>query len=70
MNFPNILLKKEPTVYNTIQKFRDTRVHDESDAAIILSYFMKLHEEDPEYIIIPRLEGTSNELIGLFWMTS
>jgi len=67
--FPEHLIKKK-NLYNAIQKFRGTRVHDESDAAIMLSYLMKLHEEDPEYIIIPRLEESSNELTGLFWMTS
>src|SRR6185437_8932967 len=61
---------KKKNLYNAIQKFRGTKVHDESDAAIMLSYLMKLREEDPEYIIIPRLEGSSNELTGLFWMTS
>ena len=31
---------------------------------------MKLRDQDPDYIVIPRLEGLSNELTGLFWMTS
>ena len=31
---------------------------------------MKLHDQDPDYLIISCLEGSSNELTGLFWMTS
>ena len=67
--FPKHPIKKK-NLYNAIQKSRGIRVHDESDAAIMLSYLMKLRDKDPEYIIIPRLEGPSNELTGLFWMTS
>jgi hypothetical protein len=67
--FPEHPIKKK-NLYNAIQKFRGIRIHDESDAAVMLSYLMKLRDKDPEYIIIPRLEGSSNELTGLFWMTS
>ncbi|PKY47676.1 hypothetical protein RhiirA4_463007 [Rhizophagus irregularis] len=45
-------------------------VHDESNAATIFLYLLKQHEEDPNYIVIPRLEGPSNKLTGLFWITS
>src|ERR1051325_2828832 len=68
-SFLNVLLKKK-NLYNAIQKFRGVRIHDKSDAAVMFSYLMKLYNEDPEYIVIPRLEGPSNELTGLFWMTS
>ncbi|CAB4429007.1 unnamed protein product [Rhizophagus irregularis] len=46
--------------------FRGVRVHDESDAATMFLYLLKQHEEDPNYVVIPRLEGPSNELTGLF----
>ncbi|CAB4421546.1 unnamed protein product [Rhizophagus irregularis] len=46
------------------------KVHDESNAATIFLYLLKQHEEDPNYIVIPRLEGPSNKLTGLFWITS
>ncbi len=67
--FPEYLIKKK-NLYNAIQKFRDVRVHDESDATMMFSYLMKLRDQDPDYIVIPRLEGLSNELTRLFWMTS
>ncbi|CAB4421573.1 unnamed protein product [Rhizophagus irregularis] len=38
------------------------KVHDESNAATIFLYLLKQHEEDPNYIVIPRLEGPSNKL--------
>lgn len=66
--FPECYIKKK-NLYNAIQKFRGVRIHDESDAAVMFSYLMKLREEDPNYIVIPRLEGPNNELTGLFWMT-
>jgi len=31
---------------------------------------MKLRDQDPDYVVISRLEGLSNELTGLFWMTN
>ena len=67
--FPECSIKKK-NLYNAIQKFRGVRIHDESDAAVMFSYLMKLYNKDPGYIVIPRLEGPSNELTGLFWMTS
>src|SRR6266498_3255231 len=36
----------------------------------MFSYLMKLRDQDPDYVVIPYLEGLSNELTGLFWMTS
>ena len=67
--FSEYLIKKK-NLYNAIQKFRGVRVHDESDATMMFSYLMKLRDQDPDYIVIPRLEGLSNELTRLFWMTS
>ena len=46
------------------------RIHDKTDAAVMLSYLLKQHENDPDNVVIPRLEGPTNELTGLFWMTS
>ncbi len=37
---------------------------------MMFSYLMKLHDQDSDYVVIPRLEELSNELTGLFWMTS
>ncbi|EXX78565.1 hypothetical protein RirG_013880 [Rhizophagus irregularis DAOM 197198w] len=31
---------------------------------------MEQHDKDPDFIVKTRLEGPSNELTGLFWMTS
>jgi len=67
--FPEYLIKKK-NLYNAIQKFQGVRVHDESDVTMMFSYLMKLRDQDPDYIVIPRLEGLSNELTRLFWMTS
>ena len=67
--FPEYLIKKK-NLYNAIQKFRGVRIHDESDAAMMFLYLIKQREQDPDYVVIPRLEGLSNELTGLFWMTS
>ncbi|GET50254.1 protein FAR1-RELATED SEQUENCE 5-like [Rhizophagus irregularis DAOM 181602=DAOM 197198] len=50
--------------------FRGVRVHDESDAATMFLYLLKQHEEDSNYVVIPHLEGPSNELTSLFWVTS
>ncbi|GES94673.1 hypothetical protein RCL_jg22679.t1 [Rhizophagus clarus] len=36
---------------------------------MMLLYLLK-QEEDPDYVVIPRLEGPANELTGIFWMTS
>jgi len=63
--FPKYSIKKK-NLYNAIQQFRDVRVYDESDMAIIFSYLMKLCDKDPNYIIMPCLEGLSNKLTGLF----
>ncbi|CAB5181869.1 unnamed protein product [Rhizophagus irregularis] len=49
---------------------KGVQVHDEFDAATMFLYLLKQYEEDLNYIIIPRLKGPSNELIGLFWITS
>ncbi|CAG8753237.1 20323_t:CDS:2 [Gigaspora margarita] len=49
--FPQYNIKKKG-LYNAIQKFRGVRIHDESDASTMLLYFMKLHEEDNDYIVI------------------
>src|SRR5436305_14937901 len=68
MSFHSTILKKN--LYNAIQKFRGVRVHDESDAATMFLYLLKQHEEDPNYIVISRLEGSSKELTRLFWVTS
>ena len=57
-------------LYNAIQRFRGVRIHDETDAATMLLYLLKQREDDPDYVVIPRLEGPANELTGLFWMTS
>jgi hypothetical protein len=61
---------KKKNLYNAISKFRGVRIHNEYDAAEMLSYLLKQRDEDQEYIVIPRLEGSNNELTGLFWMTS
>ena len=67
--FPQYNIRKK-NLYNAIQKFRGVRIHDETDAAIMLSYLLKQHEDDPNNIVLTRLEGPNNELTGLFWMTS
>ncbi|EXX50615.1 hypothetical protein RirG_269120 [Rhizophagus irregularis DAOM 197198w] len=61
---------KKKNLYNAIQKFRGVRIHDESDAATMFSYLIEQRSKDPDFIVIARLEGPSNELTGLFWMTS
>ncbi|PKK66299.1 hypothetical protein RhiirC2_714941 [Rhizophagus irregularis] len=67
--FPQFNIKKK-NLYNAIQKFCGVRTHDETDAATMFLYLLKQRENDPEYVIISRLEGPANELTGLFWMTS
>ncbi|RIB08957.1 hypothetical protein C2G38_2210197 [Gigaspora rosea] len=57
-------------LYNAIQKFWGVQIHDESDAAKMLSYLIEQRNKDPDYVVITRLEGPHNELTGLFWMTS
>src|SRR5205085_3599452 len=66
--FPQHHIKKK-NLYNTIQKFRGVRVHDESDAMTMFSYLMEQRDKDPDFIVTARLEGLSNELTGIFWMT-
>jgi len=53
-------------LYNVIQKYQDIWIHDESNAVVMFLYFLKQHDEDPDYIVIPRLERLSNKLTGLF----
>ncbi|CAB4487099.1 unnamed protein product [Rhizophagus irregularis] len=67
--FPQHHIKKK-NLYNAIQKFWEVRIHDESDAAMMFSYLIEQRSKDPDFIVITRLEGPSNELTGLFWMTS
>ncbi|CAB4420234.1 unnamed protein product [Rhizophagus irregularis] len=67
--FPQHNIAKK-NLYNAIQKFQGVRIHDETDAATMLLYLLKQREDDPDYVVIPRLEGPANELTGLFWMTS
>ncbi|GBC53877.1 protein FAR1-RELATED SEQUENCE 5-like [Rhizophagus irregularis DAOM 181602=DAOM 197198] len=67
--FPEHHIKKK-NLYNAISKFRGVRIHNEFDAAEMLSYLLKQRDIDQDYIVIPRLEGPNNELTGLFWMTS
>src|SRR5208282_3635067 len=61
---------RKKNLYNVIQKFRDVRIHDETDAATMLLHLLKLRDEDQGYFVLPRLEGPTNELTGLFWMTN
>ncbi|CAG8818372.1 33122_t:CDS:2 [Gigaspora margarita] len=44
------------------------RIHDKSDTAMMLQHLLNLKEQDQKYIVIPHIEGKSNELTGLFWM--
>ncbi|PKY17046.1 hypothetical protein RhiirB3_382219, partial [Rhizophagus irregularis] len=67
--FPQYNIAKK-NLYNAIQKFRGVRIHDKTDAATMLLSLLKQREDDPDYVVIPRLEGPANELTGLFWMTS
>jgi hypothetical protein len=67
--FPQHHIKKK-NLYNAIQKFWGVRIHNESDAAIMFSYLIEQRSKDPDFVVIARLEGPSNELTGLFWMTS
>ncbi|CAB5190655.1 unnamed protein product [Rhizophagus irregularis] len=46
------------------------QIHDESDAKTMFSYLMEQHDKDPDFIVKTQLEGPSNELTGLFWITS
>ncbi|RIA80381.1 hypothetical protein C1645_838818 [Glomus cerebriforme] len=55
--------------WESVQVIIDS-IHDEIDAATMLLYLLKQWEEDPGCAIIPRLEGPTNELTGLFWMMS
>jgi len=57
-------------LYNAIQRFQGVRIHDETDAAIMLLYLLNQQEDDPDYVVIPQLEELANKLTGLFWMTS
>ena len=57
---------RKKNLYNAIQKFHGIRMHNETDAATMLLHLLKLHDEDPRYFVLPRLEGLANELIGLF----
>ncbi|CAG8748626.1 7319_t:CDS:2, partial [Racocetra fulgida] len=45
------------------------RIYDESDSASMLSYLIEQCNNDSDYIVKPWLEGPSNELTRLFWMT-
>ncbi|PKY57280.1 hypothetical protein RhiirA4_478236 [Rhizophagus irregularis] len=46
------------------------QIHDESDAKMMFSYLMEQHDKNFDFIVKTQLEGPSNELTGLFWMTS
>ncbi|PKK56184.1 hypothetical protein RhiirC2_800568 [Rhizophagus irregularis] len=48
----------------------EQQIHDKTDAATMLLSLLKQREDDPDYVVISRLEGLANELTGLFWMTS
>ncbi|CAB5092260.1 unnamed protein product [Rhizophagus irregularis] len=73
----DLLLKEFPqhrickkNLYNAINKFRGVQTHDESDASTLFSYLLRQHDNDPDFMVISRLEGQSNKFTGLFWMTS
>ncbi len=44
---------KKKNLYNVIHKFRDVRIHDETDAATILLHLLKLHNDDLGYFVLP-----------------
>ncbi|CAB4377221.1 unnamed protein product [Rhizophagus irregularis] len=67
--FPQYNIAKK-NLYNAIQKFWGVRIHDKTDAATMLLSLLKQRKDDPDYVVIPRLEGPANKLTGLFWMTS
>ncbi|CAG8691445.1 20020_t:CDS:10 [Gigaspora margarita] len=64
-------LQFPPSILDRIENYTivDVRIHNESDTATILQHLLNLKEQDQEYVVIPRIEGKSNELTGLFWMT-
>jgi hypothetical protein len=37
---------------------------------MLFSYLLSQCDNDPDFVVIPRLEGQSNEFTGLFWMSS
>ncbi|CAG8548914.1 13676_t:CDS:10 [Cetraspora pellucida] len=55
---------KKKNLYNAIHKFRGIRIHNKSDASTMLSYLLSQLNKDSDYLVIPRLEGPSNELTG------
>ncbi|CAG8848431.1 12987_t:CDS:1, partial [Gigaspora margarita] len=55
-DFPQHHIKKK-NLYNAIQKFRGVQIHDESNAAKMLSYLIEQRNKDPDYVVITRLEG-------------
>ncbi|CAB5373962.1 unnamed protein product [Rhizophagus irregularis] len=57
-------------LYNAINKFRGVQTHDEFDASTLFSYLLRQHDNDPNFVVISRLESQSNELTGLFWITN
>ncbi|CAG8757911.1 6634_t:CDS:2 [Rhizophagus irregularis] len=61
-----IIARSQKNLYNAINKFLGTQIHDKSDTATLLMDLLKHHDKDPDYIVYPRLERPSNELTGLF----
>ncbi|CAG8742506.1 20393_t:CDS:2, partial [Rhizophagus irregularis] len=49
-------------LYNAINKFRGVQTHDEFDASTLFSYLLRQHDNDPNFVVISRLESQSNEL--------
>ncbi|PKK66357.1 hypothetical protein RhiirC2_784889 [Rhizophagus irregularis] len=57
--FPEHHIKKK-NLYNAISKFRGVQIYNEFDAAEMLSYLLKQHDINQDYIIISYLEAKTN----------
>ncbi|CAG8748411.1 15992_t:CDS:2, partial [Cetraspora pellucida] len=51
--FPKYYINKK-NLYNAIHKFWDVRIHDESDASMMLSYLLNQRNKDPDYLNVKK----------------
>lgn len=56
-------------LYNAVYAFRQQNNPGDSDASLMLQTLLKWKEEDPLWIVKPRLEPISRRLVSLFWMS-
>ena len=56
-------------VGNAIQKIKREKELNLGDATALLNKLLDLQTNDPAWFVKPLIDDTSNQLIGIFWMS-